>query len=118
MAAQAKPPQVSPGCSHPPCCPCDPQTAEITGAEEALSFADKSASLSPTRLTALKRWAIYFLTFFGIYSASSVCPFCGAPGCPVGAGGAALVGGFFASLMQYGKNVREIFRRFFFPARP
>jgi hypothetical protein len=56
----------------------------------------------PGALGALKRWLLWFLTFFGIYASSSVCPFCGTPGCPVGAGGAALVGGFFAGLWQYG----------------
>jgi hypothetical protein len=29
----------------------------------------------------------------------------------VGAGGAALVGGFFAALMQYGKNILEMGKR-------
>lgn len=53
----------------------------------------------------LKRWALWFLAFFGIYASSSMCPFCGTPGCPVGAGGAALVGGFFAGLWQYGRVV-------------
>jgi hypothetical protein len=60
---------------------------------------------------ALKRWLLWFLTFFGIYASSSMCPFCGTPGCPVGAGGAALAGGFFAALWQYGKNIWESLQR-------
>jgi len=65
----------------------------------------------------LKRSAVWFLTFFGIYSASSVCPFCGSPGCPVGVGGAAVVGGLFAGLMQYGKNLLEMGKRIFAKAK-
>ena len=41
-----------------------------------------------------------WFAFTSIYSASAVCPFCGQPGCPVGAGTAGLVGGFFALLLQ------------------
>jgi len=59
-----------------------------------------------------KRWALWFLAFFGIYASSSLCPFCGAPGCPVGIGGAALVGGVFACLWQYGKGAWEKLRGF------
>jgi hypothetical protein len=60
----------------------------------------------------LKVWALWWLAFFGIYAASSVCPFCGSPGCPVGAGGAAAVGGFFTVMWQYGRNVLAGFVRF------
>lgn len=60
-----------------------------------------------SRLAGLKRWLLWFLTFFGIYASSSVCPFCGTPGCPVGAGGAAAVGGFFALLWHSLRNWRE-----------
>lgn len=60
-------------------------------------------------LGAWKRRLLWFLAFFGIYASSSMCPFCGTPGCPVGAGGAALVGGLFAGLWHSGANV---FRKF------
>jgi hypothetical protein len=53
----------------------------------------------------LRHSALWFLAFSGIYASSSVCVFCGTPGCPVGAGGAALVGGIFACLWQYGKTI-------------
>jgi hypothetical protein len=64
------------------------------------------------RWTALKRHVLWFLAFFGIYASSSVCPFCGTPGCPVGVGGAAVVGGVFAFLWQYGKSAWEKLRGF------
>lgn len=38
------------------------------------------------RLTRLKAWFLPFLAFFGLYASSSVCVFCGSPGCPVGPG--------------------------------
>jgi len=43
--------------------------------------------------------------FSGLYIMFAVCPFCGQPGCPVGAGSTALVGGFFALCVQYWKTV-------------
>jgi hypothetical protein len=52
----------------------------------------------------LRNWLLWFLAFFGIYASSSVCVFCGTPGCPVGAGGAAVVGGIFTVLWQYGRR--------------
>lgn len=64
-----------------------------------------SKSRSAPVLEAWKRRLLWFLTFFGIYASSSMCPFCGTPGCPVGAGGAALVGGLFAGLWQHGTNL-------------
>jgi len=42
-----------------------------------------------------------------LYAMFSVCPFCGRQGCPLGAGAAGLVGGFFtlfASLLQNWRN--------------
>jgi len=53
----------------------------------------------------LLRFCSWWLVFAGIYASSSVCVFCGTPGCPVGAGGAALVGGVFTCLWQYGKTI-------------
>ena len=47
------------------------------------------------------RW----LAFFGIFAGTTVCPFCGQPGCPVGAGSAAFAGGFFALFTQNWKVV-------------
>jgi len=54
------------------------------------------------RFARLKTWFLPFLAFFGLYASSSVCVFCGGPGCPVGAGAAAVAGGFFAALWQWG----------------
>ncbi len=41
-----------------------------------------------------------WFAFTGLYSVSSVCPFCGQAGCPVGAAGAGVVGAFMAALVQ------------------
>jgi len=49
-------------------------------------------------------WVLRFLGwwfgFSGLYAMFAVCPFCGQSGCPVGAGTAGIVGGFFAILSQ------------------
>jgi hypothetical protein len=100
-------------CSHSSGCPCGKQDSGATGEDEPQTSLENPESQDSIFPSALKRWALWFLTFFGIYSASSVCPFCGAPGCPVGAGGAAVVGGFFACLMQYEKNLLEMSKRIF-----
>lgn len=49
------------------------------------------------------RLAVWWLVFTGIYASSSVCPFCGRPGCPVGGVSAGVVGGVFALIMAKGK---------------
>lgn len=49
------------------------------------------------------RFITWWLIFSGIYASSSVCPFCGQLGCPVGAAGAGVVGGFFAVILEKGK---------------
>ena len=51
----------------------------------------------------LLRFLTWWLIFSGIYASSSVCPFCGQVGCPVGAASAGLVGGFFALIIGNGK---------------
>ena len=51
----------------------------------------------------LLRFFSWWLVFFGIYASSSVCPFCGTPGCPVGVGAAGIIGGCFAGLWTYGR---------------
>jgi hypothetical protein len=61
----------------------------------------------------LGRFLSWWLVFFGIYASSSVCPFCGTPGCPVGAGAAGLVGGAFAVFWTYGKNLIDEIKKFF-----
>lgn len=91
------------------CCPpgaASPESASRSLPPEASNPAE-GAALSG----AFKRSWLWFLTFFGIYASSSMCPFCGTPGCPVGVGGAALVGGFFATLWQYGGNVWDRLKR-------
>jgi hypothetical protein len=53
----------------------------------------------------LLRFGSWWLVFAGIYASSSVCVFCGTPGCPVGGGAAAVMGGIFGAIMAYGKSV-------------
>jgi hypothetical protein len=61
----------------------------------------------------LFRFFTWWLIFSGIYASSSVCPFCGQYGCPVGAGSAGLVGGFFALLIGKGKVILNLVSRCF-----
>jgi hypothetical protein len=64
----------------------------------------------------LFRFFGWWFAFSGLYSMFAVCPFCGRVGCPVGAGSAGLVGGFFALCMQNWKTFfkfiySKLFRR-------
>jgi len=56
--------------------------------------------VKPAFLGQLFRFFGWWLGFTGLYAMFAVCPFCGQQGCPVGAGGAGVVGGFFALCMQ------------------
>ncbi len=51
------------------------------------------------------RFLTWWLIFSGIYASSSVCPFCGRLGCPVGGASAGLVGGLFALAIGKGKVI-------------
>ncbi len=51
------------------------------------------------------RFLTWWLIFSGIYASSSVCPFCGQVGCPVGGASAGLVGGLFALVIGKGKVI-------------
>ena len=51
----------------------------------------------------LLKFLTWWLIFTGIYASSSVCPFCGRVGCPVGGVSAGVVGGVFALVMAKGK---------------
>jgi len=61
-------------------------------------------SIDPVDRKSMRNRIIHFLfrwlAFFGIFAGTTVCPFCGQPGCPVGVGGAAVGGGLFALLTQ------------------
>jgi cellulose synthase/poly-beta-1,6-N-acetylglucosamine synthase-like glycosyltransferase len=61
----------------------------------------------------LFRFLTWWLIFSGIYASSSVCPFCGQYGCPVGAGSAGIVGGFFALVIGKGKVILSLVTRWF-----
>jgi len=57
----------------------------------------------------LFRFMGLWAAFTGMYAMFSVCPFCGQVGCPIGAGSAGLVGGFFALAVNNGKQfIRNI----------
>jgi hypothetical protein len=53
---------------------------------------------------AVIRFLGWWFGFTGLYALFGVCPFCGQPGCAVGAGSAGVVGGFFALCMQNWKS--------------
>ncbi len=112
MSTKTPHPEDHHTCHHPDCCPTEiglPAAAQ-PGGEAGLHHHDPAAHPA---MGALRRSLLGFLAFFGIYASSSVCPFCGAPGCPVGVSGAALVGGAFAVLWQYGKQWFQGVGRFF-----
>ena len=61
----------------------------------------------------LLKFLTWWLIFSGIYASSSVCPFCGQLGCPVGGASAGIVGGLFALVIGKGKVIIEqVTRRF------
>jgi len=103
MMLSSPPPEFPHTCSNPACCSQEAEGAEAAGVHPG-PLPDRPVTKGAVFWGSVKRWGLWFLAFFGIYSASSVCPFCGTPGCPVGAGGAALVGGFFTLVWQYGSN--------------
>jgi hypothetical protein len=105
--------ELSHTCDHPGCCGHGAPGMETLVGNPDGTLTDRAAPQEVGRWDSLKRHVLWFLTFFGIYASSSVCPFCGTPGCPVGVGGAAVVGGAFAFLWQYGKSAWEKLRGFF-----
>ena len=61
------------------------------------------------------KFLTWWLIFSGIYASSSVCPFCGQLGCPVGGASAGMVGGLFALVIGKGKVIIEqVTQRFSF----
>jgi len=53
------------------------------------------------------KFLTWWLIFSGIYASSSVCPFCGQLGCPVGGASAGIVGGLFALVLGKGQVIIE-----------
>ena len=107
MLPKSPQPELSHTCAHPDCC--GHEAAGVEAGADGLSgtFSERRENEAGFRWGSLKRWVFWFLAFFGIYASSSVCPFCGTPGCPVGVGGAAVVGGVFTYLWRYGKSAWE-----------
>lgn len=55
----------------------------------------------------------WWLGFTGLIAATSVCPFCGTPGCPAGLGAATTIGGILSLFMQDWKEpFRRLYHRF------
>ncbi len=61
----------------------------------------------------LLKFCTWWLIFSGIYASTSVCPFCGQAGCPVGAASAGVVGGLFALILGKGKVFLDQVMRWF-----
>lgn len=106
MLPKSPQPELSTG-AHPDCCGHEGTAGQVAGDSRAEALPEGLKNEAVTILGSLKRWGLWCLAFFGIYASSSVCPFCGTPGCPVGVGGAAVVGCVFACLWQYGKSAWE-----------
>jgi|WetSurMetagenome_2_1015567.scaffolds.fasta_scaffold27217_3 hypothetical protein len=111
MPTRSLHPEPDHTCNNPACCLSETEATEANGPYPSEATPEKPETGNNTAKGAFKRWLLWFLAFFGIYASSSICPLCGTPGCPVGAGGAVLVGGLFAVLWQYGKNFWDGFKR-------
>jgi len=111
MLPKSPQPELSHTCLHLHCCGREGAGGEAAAGNPAGASPEQPKSKIGGLWGYLKHSVLWFLAFFGIYASSSVCPFCGTPGCPVGAGGAALVGGVFACLWQYGKGAWEKFKK-------
>lgn len=62
----------------------------------------------------LFRFSIWWLSLSGLYILFATCPCCGQAGCPVGAGTAGLVGGFFTLCRQnWSGSIKFIYSRLF-----
>ncbi len=66
---------------------------------------DAGTSSRPSLTGRWARFFLWWLIFSGIYASSSVCPFCGQAGCPVGAASAGVVGGVFAFLITAARRL-------------
>jgi hypothetical protein len=75
--------------------------AEIT--DEDIRQLQTAPRGKPALIGQLFRFFGWWLGFSGLYAMFAVCPFCGQQGCPVGAGSAGVVGGFFALVAQNGR---------------
>ena len=67
-----------------------------------------------TILGYLFRFSIWWLSLSGLYMVFATCPCCGQVGCPVGAGSAGLIGGFFTLCKQNWKGpIKFIYSKLF-----
>jgi len=59
----------------------------------------------------LTRFLGWWASVFALLGPFSVCPFCGQPGCGIGAGAAGVLGGFVAALMTFPKYLGKLVTR-------
>jgi hypothetical protein len=88
---------------HEDCCGHEPESGEKPHSEHGVR------KLSP--LGRLFRFFGWWFGFTGLYSAFTVCPFCGQQGCPVGLVSAGTVGAFLALCAQDWKLLAGYLRR-------
>lgn len=69
---------------------------KTTAAKEPHHCHDKQTAMG--KLFQFLKW---WFAFTGLIASTSVCPFCGTPGCPVGIGAATTMGGVFSFIMQF-----------------
>ena len=98
--------ESAPGCTDPTCLR-DEVPEQLPGQPRTRKIYQNPV------IGGLLRFFSWWLVFFGIYASSSVCPFCGQPGCPVGVAAAGIMGGFFAAIWIYGKAWLDRFKELF-----
>jgi hypothetical protein len=81
----------------------EPQESIMVNADDSQPLPGGNKFSKYPIISSLFRYFTWWLIFTGIYASSSVCPFCGRAGCPVGGVSAGLVGGLFALILAKGK---------------
>lgn len=59
----------------------------------------------------IARFLIWWASLFALVGPFSVCPFCGQPGCGMGAASAGILGGLAAALMAFPRYLRGVVTR-------
>ncbi len=106
------PPQNAPNLRRPPALQGELHYRSLKAGAPDEAPAPAAGGQRPSWLGSLKNYGKWWLVFAGIYASSSVCPFCGKPGCPVGPGAAGLIGLVFAWLMTFGQHLRRRLQTF------
>jgi membrane associated rhomboid family serine protease len=56
----------------------------------------------------ITRFVAWWASVFALVGPFSVCPFCGQPGCGMGAAAAGVLGGFVAALITFPKYIKQV----------